>query len=221
MAPGSEGTLCLRLHSRVRVTAHRLGFGRGFGPDRARIGGTDDRVPTVYRRNTILGLSILATAACGPKVEVAIVATSVELARAATREDSGLERFLPKKPPRPFVLSGGPASFEGEELRKYLSDKRGLDSDPSGWAEKVKGLVTAEYAPRQVKLAVVGHGGADKGQVQHMVQQLLRLGKRPAADEADALAVAICHAHTDAVSQRLAQGQRAASSPARPRELRR
>ena len=57
------------------------------------------------------------------------------------------------------------------------------------------GLPTAEHAPTQVKLAVVGHGRADKRQVQKMVQRLLGLAQAPSSDEADALAVAICHAH--------------------------
>jgi crossover junction endodeoxyribonuclease RuvC len=52
-----------------------------------------------------------------------------------------------------------------------------------------------EYAPRAVKLAVVGVGGAEKTQVAHMVKQLLRVDLRLAADAADALAIAICHAH--------------------------
>jgi crossover junction endodeoxyribonuclease RuvC len=58
------------------------------------------------------------------------------------------------------------------------------------------GVTVHEYAARAVKQAVVGHGGADKVQVQHMVRALLQLPVAPAADEADALAVAICHAHT-------------------------
>lgn len=53
-----------------------------------------------------------------------------------------------------------------------------------------------EYAPRAIKLAVVGVGGAEKAQVAHMVKQLLRVELKLAADAADALAVAICHAHT-------------------------
>jgi crossover junction endodeoxyribonuclease RuvC len=52
-----------------------------------------------------------------------------------------------------------------------------------------------EYAARSVKQAVVGRGGADKIQVQHMVRALLALDQLPMADEADALAVALCHAH--------------------------
>ncbi len=51
-----------------------------------------------------------------------------------------------------------------------------------------------EYAPRAIKLAVVGVGGAEKSQVAHMVKQLLRIELKLAADAADALAVAICHA---------------------------
>lgn len=55
-----------------------------------------------------------------------------------------------------------------------------------------------EYAARQVKLAVVGTGRANKEQVQHMVQVLLDLSGRPQADAADALAIAVCHVNTAA-----------------------
>jgi crossover junction endodeoxyribonuclease RuvC len=51
-----------------------------------------------------------------------------------------------------------------------------------------------EYAPREIKLAVTGSGGAEKVQVAHMVRRLLSLRGPLAADAADALAVAICHA---------------------------
>lgn len=57
------------------------------------------------------------------------------------------------------------------------------------------GLDCAEYAPARVKQAVCGYGRADKGQVTRMVQVILSLGEPPASShEADALAVAICHA---------------------------
>jgi crossover junction endodeoxyribonuclease RuvC len=55
------------------------------------------------------------------------------------------------------------------------------------------GLGAAEYTPQQVKAAVTGYGRADKPQVMLMVQRLLGLGVPPPSDEADALAVAICH----------------------------
>jgi crossover junction endodeoxyribonuclease RuvC len=57
------------------------------------------------------------------------------------------------------------------------------------------GLLVHEYAPTQIKLAVVGKGHADKTQVQHMIKVLLSLSNTPQADAADALAVALCHAH--------------------------
>lgn len=54
-----------------------------------------------------------------------------------------------------------------------------------------------EYTPLQVKQGVVGYGRADKGQVQQMVKTLLNLSNVPKPDDvADALAVAICHAHS-------------------------
>lgn len=54
----------------------------------------------------------------------------------------------------------------------------------------------AEYSARQIKQSVVGYGAAKKDQVQLMVQSLLNLSGKPQADAADALAVAICHAHS-------------------------
>lgn len=60
----------------------------------------------------------------------------------------------------------------------------------------VEGLPVSEYTPREIKLAIVGRGGADKVQVQHMVKALLELNATPQADAADALAVALCHSHT-------------------------
>lgn len=56
-------------------------------------------------------------------------------------------------------------------------------------------LPVSEYAPRQIKNAVVGTGSARKEQVQHMMNLLLNINKTLQADEADALGVALCHAH--------------------------
>ncbi len=53
-----------------------------------------------------------------------------------------------------------------------------------------------EYSPRHIKKAVVGAGGAEKPQVQRMVKMLLGLGEAPEPDAADALAAALCHAHS-------------------------
>jgi crossover junction endodeoxyribonuclease RuvC len=62
-------------------------------------------------------------------------------------------------------------------------------------AAVIAGLPVAEYTALQVKQSVVGNGHAAKAQVQHMVRRLLALPGDPAADAADALACAICHAH--------------------------
>jgi len=59
------------------------------------------------------------------------------------------------------------------------------------------GLSVAEYAPTEVKLAVVGYGRAEKQQVQQMLCLILGLDTPPTPhDASDALAIAVCHAHT-------------------------
>lgn len=59
-------------------------------------------------------------------------------------------------------------------------------------------LKVAEYSPTQLKQAVVGTGRATKAQVQDMVARLLALPGLPGSDAADALGIAICHAHSQA-----------------------
>lgn len=59
------------------------------------------------------------------------------------------------------------------------------------------GVPICEYTPLQVKQSVVGYGRAEKKQVQEMIRVLLNLDKVPKPDDtADALAMAVCHAHT-------------------------
>ncbi|WP_027718155.1 crossover junction endodeoxyribonuclease RuvC [Desulfovirgula thermocuniculi] len=63
-------------------------------------------------------------------------------------------------------------------------------------AAAVRGLGVASYTPLEVKQAVAGYGRASKAQVQYMVRAILNLPSTPHPDDvADALAVAICHAH--------------------------
>ena len=69
------------------------------------------------------------------------------------------------------------------------------------------GIPVYEYTPMQVKLAVTGYGKAEKQQIQQMVRILLALDQVPRPDDAaDALAVAICHAHSGNRSSALARG---------------
>jgi crossover junction endodeoxyribonuclease RuvC len=67
----------------------------------------------------------------------------------------------------------------------------------------LRDLPVHEYAAKEVKLAVVGTGAADKQQIQHMVGLMLGLQGKLQADAADALAVAITHAHVRASAARL------------------
>jgi len=70
-----------------------------------------------------------------------------------------------------------------------------------------KEVAVFEYAARQIKQALVGKGSADKTQVQHMVKILLKLQGNPQMDASDALAVALCHFHTDQTNQVTKQAQ--------------
>jgi len=64
------------------------------------------------------------------------------------------------------------------------------------------GVDVMEYTPLEVKQAIAGYGGADKGQVQAMVRALLSLDEIPSPDDAaDALAIAICHLHSAKIRQ--------------------
>jgi len=85
------------------------------------------------------------------------------------------------------------------------------------------GCAVAEYTPAEVKRAVVGHGRAEKHQVQQMVKLLLGLARAPSPhDASDALAVALCHAHSAplaglARAVSAAETRAALAAPASPR----
>lgn len=119
------------------------------------------------------------------------------------------------KPPREEALAARLAVlYEGlsEILQTYRPDEAAVEEtfvnrDPVstlklGQARGVallaparSGILVGEYAANQVKKTVVGVGHADKKQVQAMVKVLLPRAQFSSADEADALAIAICHAH--------------------------
>lgn len=70
-----------------------------------------------------------------------------------------------------------------------------------------KGVPIYEYTPLQIKQAVTGYGRADKNQIQQMVKMLLNLNAIPKPDDAaDALAVAICHAHSGGMNDKFGLG---------------
>lgn len=82
------------------------------------------------------------------------------------------------------------------------------------------GARVSEYAPREIKMAVTGSGGAAKGQVRAMVQRVLATPERLALDAADAIAVALCHVYrmeSDALFARAAGGGDSRAGGAAPR----
>jgi crossover junction endodeoxyribonuclease RuvC len=98
-----------------------------------------------------------------------------------------MERFQPD-----VVAVEG--AFFGKNVRSAL--KIGEGRGVALLAAASRGLEVAEYAPAEVKKAVVGSGRAHKSQVQQMVRLYLALREVPSPeDAADALAIAICHFH--------------------------
>lgn len=103
----------------------------------------------------------------------------------------GLVRLLRETSPDCVVVEN---LFHAKNVRSalVLGHARGV----AVLAAVEAGLPVVEYTPAEIKVAVVGYGRADKSQLQQMVKHLLRLDALPAPhDAADALAVAICHAH--------------------------
>ena len=96
--------------------------------------------------------------------------------------------------------------FHAKNVRSAL--KLGHARGVALLAASEAGLAVVEYAPAEIKRAVVGYGRAEKTQIQHMVKLLLGLDETPKPhDVADALAVAICHLHssTGAVAETVRQ----------------
>ncbi len=102
-----------------------------------------------------------------------------------------LEKVIDKHRPQVVVVED---LFVSKNIKSAL--KLGHARGVAILAAMNAGLPVFEYAPLEVKQAVVGNGKADKKQVQMMVKVLLDLPKAPhPADAADALAAAICHIH--------------------------
>jgi crossover junction endodeoxyribonuclease RuvC len=107
-------------------------------------------------------------------------------------------------------LSGILASFKPEEAaveETFVNDnprstlKLGQARGMAMLAPAMRSIRVAEYPPNLIKKTVVGAGHADKKQIQMMVGMLLPRAKFDSADEADALAIAICHANHRGVRQ--------------------
>jgi crossover junction endodeoxyribonuclease RuvC len=115
--------------------------------------------------------------------------TEGELSARLARLQEALEEVFGRHLPRMVAVED---IFAARNARSALAlgQARGVALAAAGR----RGLPVHAYSPATVKRAVCGHGRAEKGQVQRMVQVLLSLSHVPAEDEADAMAVAICHA---------------------------
>lgn len=110
----------------------------------------------------------------------------------------GLEEIIEKYKPDAVVVEQQYVHLEKGVPRNIQSVmKLGMVRGISIIAAKRKKIPVFQYAPTKAKLAVVGKGSASKAQVQAMVQHLLKLSAPPTPeDAADALSLAICHAHS-------------------------
>ncbi|HEX7777757.1 MAG TPA: crossover junction endodeoxyribonuclease RuvC [Vicinamibacterales bacterium] len=112
---------------------------------------------------------------------------------------TGLTELLGESAPDCVVIEN---LFHARNVRSalVLGHARGV----AVLAAVMAGLPVVEYSPAEIKLAVTGHGRAEKPQLQHMVKLILGLEKVPSPhDAADALAVALCHAHSQGPIARL------------------
>jgi crossover junction endodeoxyribonuclease RuvC len=110
----------------------------------------------------------------------------------------GLEKVLAEYAPAEAAVEQTFVNKDGAATLK-LGQARGV----AMLAPAMHGILVAEYAPNQVKKTVVGAGHADKTQIQMMLKILLPKADPRTADAADALAIAITHAHHRVAAQRL------------------
>ncbi len=115
----------------------------------------------------------------------------VPLSQCLLHLDEGLQDIIRETQPDAVAIEGA-FFFKNARTAIVLGQARGTAIT----ACTRQGLKLYEYAPRRVKQAVVGFGGAQKQQVQKMVVTLLNLDKTPPEDASDALALAICHIHS-------------------------
>jgi crossover junction endodeoxyribonuclease RuvC len=115
---------------------------------------------------------------------------SLSLSECLHKLDTGIKEIIERSKPQAVAIEG---IFFCKNVKTImmLGEARGIVIAICA----AGGIPVYEYAPRRVKQAVVGFGGAEKDQVAKMVMSLLGLREKPQEDAADALAIAICHLH--------------------------
>ena len=142
-------------------------------------------------------------------IDGGVVESSAEEAAASrlARIHSALEELIRWHEPAAVALE---ELYFGKNVRSAIAVGQARGVALLSAAER--GIPCFDYTPQAVKMAVCGTGGADKQQVQRMVGALLGLGEGPPSDhEADALAVAICHAAQTRPQEAPDHGRRASA----------
>ena len=116
-----------------------------------------------------------------------------------TRLAGGLREIIARTNPTAAGIEGA-FYFKNARTAMMLGQARGVAIAVCSEL----GIPVYEYAPRRVKQAIVGYGGASKEQVRRMVMSLLALDKEPQEDAGDALALAICHINSTSGHEALA-----------------
>ncbi len=106
------------------------------------------------------------------------------------RLHDALSDLIARRKPDVAAIEGG-FFFKNAKTALVLGEARGVTIAVFA----CRGIPIFEYSPRSVKQGLTGSGGAQKDQVARMVMAVLGLSEKPAEDAADALAIAICHAH--------------------------
>lgn len=133
-----------------------------------------------------------------------VVSGSIKVAHLPDAErlltlQSHIQQLIHQFQPQVVVLES-PFVYKNPQSAIKLGMARGVIMAAIAQAK----LAIAEYAPTQIKSAVVGKGHASKAQVQFMIQKMLGLSESPSEDAADALAAALTHARLSAYQSRVA-----------------
>ena len=151
--------------------------------------------------------------------------------RASARVASGVIRNRPRSPfperlrrisesLRDLIQVHSPAAMAVEGIFHSVNPRSALQLGHvrgiALLAAAESNLPVYEYSALQIKSSVVGYGHAEKAQVQAMVCVLLNLQEKPPEDAADALAVALCHAHHSWALKRLSRSVSTHPAPRRP-----
>ena len=164
---------------------------------------TDRALERVLGVDTALrctGVGVVEAGASAPRVlEYGVLRNPASRPRSAclAHLQDGIVRLIERHAPTALAMEGV-FYFRNVRTAVVLGEARGAVMAAAARA----GVPVFEYAPRTVKQALTGWGAADKSQVAKMVGVLCRLTPPPAADAADALALALCHLQHAGVRRR-------------------